>query len=444
MSLPNGPRNSSILQSIQFLIRPLETLDNWHQQYGDTFRVLGNKLPVNIFFSSPEAIQKIFQFDSEYLTCTRKKNLLTVVLGDNSILFLNGKQHQSQKRIVMPAFHSEQIRNYSQIICEITEQAVNEWNSGKIFTVYSFMKKISFRIIINVVLGLENSTRYNEFYKVLFSLFDLFHNPFNFKSLSFLPLLIKDYVYGSLGDSFRHHREQIFQIIQALITERRMQKVYSQTDILSMLLQAYDESGNFMTDTELCDCLLTLIFAGYETVASALSWALYWSHYLPEVQEKLLSELILNRDKSEIARLPYLSAVCSETLRLHPPSLSTFSRFVQKPIDILGYHLQPGTIVNVSIYLAHQREEVYPQPKLFKPERFLERQFSPFEYLPFGGGSHRCIGAALAQLEIKLVLATILSRLELKLLTSRPLKPVRRGLIMVPPSNLEMLVTGVR
>ena len=119
-----------------------------------------------------------------------------------------------------------------------------------------------------------------------------------------------------------------------------------------------------------------------------------------------------------------------------------FSRFVQKPIEIMGYQLEPDTIVNVSIYLAHQREQVYPQPKMFRPERFLERQFSPYEYLPFGGGSRRCIGAALAQLEIKLVLATILSRLQLGLVSSRPMKPIRRGLIMVPPT-FEMVVTGV-
>lgn len=262
-------------------------------------------------------------------------------------------------------------------------------------------------------------------------------------SVVLLKMFVKDYTFGSFGDSFKSQRERIQKIIYALIRERKAENSFSQKDILSTLLKTHDESGKLMTEKELCDSLLTLVFAGYETTTSALSWALYWSHYLPEVQEKLLSELALTRDISEIARLPYLSAVCSETLRLYPTSLSTFSRFVQKPIEIMGYHLEPGTIVNVSIYLAHQREEVYPEPKQFKPERFLERQFSPFEYLPFGGGNYRCLGAALAQLEIKLVVATMLSRLQLALVNPRPIKPIRRGLIMVPP-NFEMVVSGVR
>ena len=119
------------------------------------------------------------------------------------------------------------------------------------------------------------------------------------------------------------------------------------------------------------------------------------------------------------------------------------SRIVQKPFEVSGYQLEPGTIVNVSIYLAHHREAVYPEPKQFRPERFLERQFSPYEYLPFGGGSRRCIGAALAQFEMKLVLATILSRMQLALINFYPLKPIRRGITMMPPNTLEIVVTGV-
>lgn len=201
-----------------------------------------------------------------------------------------------------------------------------------------------------------------------------------------------------------------------------------------------------MTDAELRDELMTLVFAGYETTTAALSWALYWVHYLPEIREKILGELrdfSSGSDPSVVARLPYLTAVCSETLRLYPIALNAFARIVQKPFEVSGHQLESGTIVNVSIYLAHHREAVYPEPKQFRPERFLERQFSLYEYLPFGGGSRRCIGAALAQFEMKLVLATILSRMQLALLNTYPLKPIRRGITMMPPNTLEMVVTGV-
>ncbi|NDJ25929.1 cytochrome P450 [Nostoc sp. B(2019)] len=446
MSLPRGPKTSSFVQTTQFFLRPLETLDVWHQDYGDTFRVLGNELPATIFFSNPEAIEKIFTASPEYLKSTQSNNLLKSLLGDNSLLSLSGEQHERQRRMLLPPFHSERMHDYSQIICAITEEVISEWTPGKIFVVHSVMKEISVRVILNIVFGLQMGDRYNHLRQLLISLFDIFHHPLNSILLPFLLVLQKKSGLWSMGGNFIVQLQQIDQLVYALIAERKVQCNSMHKDILAMLLEVRDESGKPMTETELRDSLLTLVFAGYETTSAALSWALYWSCYLPEVHKKLLAELNCftpASNKSEIARLPYLSAICSETLRLYPISLMPFSRFVRKPMEIMGYRLEPETVVNVSIYLAHQREEVYPEPKRFNPERFLERQFSPYEYLPFGGGNRRCIGAALAQLEIKLVLATILSRLQLALVTPRSMKPVRRGLIMVPP-NFEMVVTGVR
>lgn len=446
MSLPDGPKASSWIQTVQFFLRPLETLDVWHQMYGDTFRVLGNELPATIFFSNPEAIQKIFTATYEYFESTQNNNLLKLFLGENSLLSYSGEQHQRQKRILLPPFHSERMRDYSQVICEITEQILGEWIPGKIFVVNSVMKEISIRIILDVVFGLQNDARYNCLKQLLVSLFDVLHHPFNSIFLTVLPILQKKLEFWRLEESLRSQLQQIDKLVYAIIAERKVQRNSSGKDILSMLLEASHESGEPLTNIELRDSLMTLLFAGYETTSSALSWALYWSYFSAEIHKNLLFELNsfpTANDKSGIAQLPYLSAVCSETLRFYPISLMPFSRFVQKPIEIMGYQLEPDTIVNVSIYLAHQREQVYPQPKMFRPERFLERQFSPYEYLPFGGGSRRCIGAALAQLEIKLVLATILSRLQLGLVSPRPMKPIRRGLIMVPPT-FEMVVTGVR
>jgi cytochrome P450 len=211
-------------------------------------------------------------------------------------------------------------------------------------------------------------------------------------------------------------------------------------------MSARDEAGEPMTDVELRDELMTLLAAGHETTASALTWALYWIHKLPEVREKLLQELDSlgdNPNPSSIARLPYLSAVCSETLRIYPVALITFSRRVKVPLPLMGYEFEPGTLLTGCIYLTHQREDLYPEPKRFKPERFLERQFSPFEYLPFGGGSRRCVGAAFAVFEMKLVLATILQDKQLALADNRQVKPVRRGLTSTPP-GVRLVVTGER
>jgi cytochrome P450 len=187
---------------------------------------------------------------------------------------------------------------------------------------------------------------------------------------------------------------------------------------------------------------MSLLIAGHETTASALVWALSWLSSLPEVRTKLLAELEQlgeNATPLDIAKLPDLSAVCSETLRIYPIVPSAFIRVPKAPIEIMGYEFPAGSALSLSTYLLHQREDLYPQPKQFKPERFLERQYSPYEYIPFGGSNRRCLGSALALLEMKLVLANIVSHFELKLLHSRRVKPTRRGLTFAPPGKMQMV-----
>jgi cytochrome P450 len=225
------------------------------------------------------------------------------------------------------------------------------------------------------------------------------------------------------------------------IAERRANLDLNRTDILSMLMAARDEEGNPMTDLELRDELLTLLFAGHETTATAMSWALYWIHHLPNVKEKLLQELKSVTDPTDwmsIFRLPYLTAVCNETLRIHPVAMLTFPRVVAEPVELLGYKLELNTIVIGCIYLLHHREELYPDAEQFKPERFLDRQFSPYEFMPFGGGVRRCVGEALAQFEMKIVLATILLNYNLELSDRKPVKPQRRGVTLAPAGGIKM------
>jgi cytochrome P450 len=238
-------------------------------------------------------------------------------------------------------------------------------------------------------------------------------------------------------------QEKADQLIYQEIRERRENFDPQRTDILTLLMSSRDENGEPMTDEELRDELMTLLFAGHETTATAISWAFYWIHKLPEVREKLLVELDSlgeNPDSSTIFKLPYLTAVCNETLRIYPVGMLTFPRKVKTPISLCGYQLEAGTIIMGSIYLTHQREDIYPQPEKFNPERFLEKQFSPYEFLPFGGGARRCIGLAFAQMEMKLILAKVLKTWSMKLVNTDEIKPQRRGLVTGPngPINLEI------
>jgi cytochrome P450 family 110 len=216
----------------------------------------------------------------------------------------------------------------------------------------------------------------------------------------------------------------------------------SRNDILTLLMSARDEAGEALSDIELRDELMTLLIAGHETTATALAWALYWIHRLPLVRQRLLHELGSldgDFDPTAVFQLPYLNAVCSETLRIYPVALLTFPRVARSRVELTGLFLEPGTVVTGCIYLAHRRKDVYPDPEEFKPDRFLERHYSPFEFLPFGGGIRRCIGMAFAQFEMKLVLSSILARFDLARADARPVRQTRRGLVS-GPSPFRMII----
>ena len=244
---------------------------------------------------------------------------------------------------------------------------------------------------------------------------------------------------------FVRNRAELDLLIYAEITDRRQSDGRDRTDILSMLISSQDADGNGMSDLELHDELMTLLVAGHETTATALAWAIYWINYLPEVKEKLLADIATlgaEPDAMAINKLPDLNAVCSETLRIYPVAMFTFPRRVNEEISIEGYDLKQGMTVMGCIYLTHHREDLYPEAYLFKPERFLERQFSPYEYLPFGGGARRCVGVALAQLELKLVLVEILTSCQMSLTGKLPIIPARRGITLGQKGDVTIRVTS--
>jgi cytochrome P450 family 110 len=233
-------------------------------------------------------------------------------------------------------------------------------------------------------------------------------------------------------------------IYQELAT-RRTEDCSQRQDILSLMMLARDESGEAMKDDELRDELMTLMLAGHETTATAIAWGLYWLHRYPEIKAKVQAEIAslgANPDPIAIAKLPYLTAVCQETLRIYPVAMLTFPRTVLEPTELMGYKLEVGQVLMGCIYLMHQREDIYPEHHQFKPERFLERELDSYEFFPFGGGKRRCIGEALAMLELKLVLATIVTEYNLELNSDCPEIPARRGVTLAPKKGVPMVFKG--
>ncbi|GAB4183556.1 MAG: cytochrome P450 [Coleofasciculaceae cyanobacterium] len=448
MTLPIGPQTPSLLQTVQLIAQPTQFLDSCRERYGDPFstRVLGLKSPPVVFFGDPEAIQEIFTLPSSKLDFRKATHVFEPLMGGQSIILQEGRSHQRLRQLMMPPFHGDRMRSYGQLICDITQQAIAGWTTDSIVSIHKVMPQITLQIILQVVFGIEPGLRYQQLEKLLSSLLEDITTPL-YSSLFFFPPLQKDFGAWSPWGHFLRRRQQIDALIYAEIAERRQQADASRTDILSLLMSAHDENGEPMSDVELRDQLVSLLLLGYETTAAVLTWAFYWIHSSASVYDTLQRELDTAGDdiKPEaLTQLPYLTAVCAETLRVNPIALICTPRRVLEPLQVAGYHFDTGTILVPCIYLAHRRPDVFPDAMQFKPERFLNQKFSPYEYLPFGGGARGCIGMAFSMFEMKLVLATILSRYQLTLVDPRPVRPVRRGITIVPSGGVPVAIASLR
>ncbi|MEG3954741.1 cytochrome P450 [Microcoleus sp. herbarium2] len=443
MTLPDGPKSPRFVQLIQWIGDPMTYLDKCAKQYGDIFTAQIGR-PV-VIINHPQAVQEML--NSNALHAPGKANhILKPIVGEQSMVMFSGERHKRSRQLLMPPFHGERMRNYGKLICDIAADVASKWSVDRPFVARSAMQEVTMRVILQAVFGMDDGPRLQQLRPVLASFVDMTGSPLQ-SSMLFVKWLQQDWGSWSPWGRMKQQGRKIDDLIYAEIEERRLQPDANRTDILSLMMAARDENGQPMTNEELRDELMTLLFAGHESTATAIAWAFYWIHHLPSVRQKLLQELDSlgeNPDPMEISRLPYLSAICQETLRIYPVAMQMFAREVLRPVELMGHQLEPGTVIFASIYLTHRREDLYPEPLQFKPERFLERQFSPYEYLPFGGGSRRCIGLALAQLEMKLVLATILRDFDLVLAEKKPVQAKRRGVTLGPAGGVRMALLGRR
>jgi len=445
MTLPDGPKAPPFVQLIQWISDPLTYMDKCAKQYGDIFTAQVTNGGPWVMIHHPQAVQEMLNSNAFHAP-GKVNSIAKPLVGEQSMLLLSGERHKRSRQLLMPPFHGERMRNYGQLICDIAQDVASKWSVDRPFVARSAMQEVTMRVILQAVFGLDDGPRLQALRPLLASVLDMTSSPLR-SSMLFFDWMQQDWGSWSPWGRMKQRQRKIDELIYAEIEERRLQPDANRTDILSLMMAARDENGQPMTNEELRDELMTLLVAGHETTATTLAWAFYWIHRLPSVRQKLLQELDSlgeNPDPMTIFRLPYLSAVCQETLRIYPVLMVTFAREVLTPVELMGHQLEPGTVVFGSIYLTHRREDLYPEPLKFKPERFLERQFSPYEYLPFGGGSRRCIGLALAQLEMKLVLATILRDFDLVLAEKKPVQPKRRGLTLGPAGGVRMALRGRR
>ncbi len=440
-------KQSSLQQKLQWIAKPDKYMDSAAKQAPDLFIADIAGQDGYVFVNHPEAMRQIITSDrSKYFASSQDNELLKPLVGENSLLLIEGDRHKQRRKLLLPPFHGERMQAYGQLICDLTRNIIDKLKPNQPFVARQLTQEVSLQVILEAVYGLQDSERSEELKQRITKLANIFESTLT-STFLFFPWLQQDLGPWSPWGNFIRQQKAIDEAIFQEIATRRTEDNSQRQDILSLMLSARDEAGEAMKDSELRDELMTLMLAGHETTATAIAWSLYWVHRYPEIKAKLQNEIAslgANPDPMAIAQLPYLDAVCKETLRIYPVAMLTFPRTVLKPTELIGYKLEAGQVLMGCIYLLHQREDVYPEHHQFKPERFLAQEFSAYEFFPFGGGKRRCIGEALAKLEMKLALATIISSYELELKSHRPEAPARRGVTLAPQTGVQMIFKGKR
>lgn len=436
---PKKPIYADLKSGLEWVLDPLSLLDSYASKYGDIIRVDRGQQPPLVYLGHPEALKQVFSSPPSCFTRISQNTALRMLLGENSLFLLDGDKHQRHREILMPLFNSDRVKAYCRLIYGIAQQNSNTWPLDRPVEIRPLLQKTSIEIILNCIFGIGQDERTEKLKLSLQSVTANLDSLLFILSSLFKPLQISLGRWSPWG-KFEEEIEDIEKQISGLILERRDNLNMKEcNDILGILLGGQNQGKQLLTDREIRDELLTLFFTGSDTTVSALVWSFYWFSRSPNVQYRLLEELdsFPMLSPSEIVSLPYLTAFCKEVLRIYPPTPIATSRILKSSYEVMGHRFDCGTILVPAIYLVHRREDIYPQPDQFRPERFLDRKYSFAEYLPFGGGSRSCIGMAFALNQMKLVLAQTFSSLNVELENDTFVRPVRRGITLAPHSGLK-------
>jgi cytochrome P450/predicted unusual protein kinase regulating ubiquinone biosynthesis (AarF/ABC1/UbiB family) len=436
--LPPGPETPPLLQALRWVQWPLPLMDECAARYGDVFTLRLPQAPPIVMFSHPDAIKTIFTGDEEDLRAGEANIRLEPILGRQSLLLLDGTEHLRERRLLQPPFHGDRMLAYGPVMRDVAAEAIARWPLGRPFALHGEMQGVTLDVILRTVFGLDEGPAKRDLRAALIELLAIGSNG--------QTLLAAQQANGT-GRSgavtrFFDVRERVDRLLYAEIDARRRADVTGRADILSLLVQATYDDGTPLEDHALRDELMTMLLAGHETTATALAWAV--AHVVADasVRERLATELAgvgpAPFDPTRVLKLEYLDAVCRETLRL-TPIIPLVGRRLTRPMTIGGVELPAGVVAAPCIYLAHRRPERWPEPARFRPERFLESKPTPYEFLPFGGGVRRCLGMAFALVEMKLVLAEILSRVELRAAPGYQVRVVRRSVTLAPAEGMPVV-----
>ena len=381
----------------------------------------------------PEVIKAFFAHDPEDYGCFAA-HVLAPVLGARSLLAIDGPTHRSDRKLMMPSFHGSRMKSYAQVMARIAKQSVDELTPGQHFTAHALATKVSQEIILHAVFGINEDADLASWRDATSRTIDRIR-----PSMLFMPAAQRGFLGLTPWDRFRRNAAALDDLIFAELDRRRSEDDAGQ-DIMSMLMEARYEDDSCMTDEDLRDQLLTLLFAGYETTAVSLAWAMHDLHHHPEARARAVEEArALEDDPLLWSKAPYIKACWQESMR-RSPIVPDILRVAKRDVHIAGIPFMEGEFICVSISGLHHHPGLYDDPHRYDPERFLTHKPSPWEFIPFGGGHRRCIGAAFAAFEMSIVLTAWLRQASFELLDARPARPVRRSITIAPSTGVRMKV----
>ncbi|HSS32476.1 MAG TPA: cytochrome P450 [Solirubrobacterales bacterium] len=427
--LPPGPRMSRVLQTAIWSRQAQWMLEQSRARFGRMFTLKIAYEGDWVMVSDPELVKQVFTGDPKIFHAGEGNQILRPILGDNSVLVLDEKQHIGQRRLLLPPFHGERMQAYGEKMTAIAAREIESWPTGTPYQLRPRMQAITLEIILETVFGIHGGERMAPLRDSLREFLDLTTNP-----AVLVPLLLigPDRIRGV--PAFRRRIERVDELIYGEIADRRAaEDVAERDDILSMLVAARHEDGSPMSDAEIRDELLTLLVAGHETTATALSWAMERLVRHPEKLERLRDEAFAGEDA-------YLTATIQETLRLRPVIVIVIRKLTE-PVELGGYELPAGASVTPSIHLIHRDPEIYPEPERFLPERFLDNPPGTYTWIPFGGGIRRCLGAAFAQFEMAVVLRELVKRHDIRPANPASERSFRRAITETPRHNAEVVLS---
>ncbi len=434
-SLPPGPRQPSAFQFAATWLRPGAALGGLRRRYGHRFTV---KLPFGLPFvmlSDPDEIRELLQAPPELLHPGEGGRILEPVVGPWSLLLLDEEAHLEHRRMLLPAFHGERLKLLTGLMAELTDRELDSWPTGETVALHPRLQRLTLEIILRAVFGLERGERLDELRAALTRVLAISESPVSLM----LPTVQRWAPWLGVVRRLRRLLADTDELILAQVRERREAFERAELgdvspDVLAMLLAAQHADGEPMSEHELRDELVTALVAGHETTASQLAWLFMQLAREPRVVERLQAELDAGVEDT------YLTATIHEIQRLRPVLPNAMPRVTTEAVRIGDWEYPAGTALLVSSWLVHHDPTLYPKPYAFRPERFVGVAPGTYTWLPFGGGRRRCIGAAFAQQEMKIVVAAVLRRFAITAERPEFERTARRSITFSPARGASVIL----